>query len=420
MVRSTFRCATVPPAISPWQVLHSTLAVMCGAWLKRTCAVGGYPKTRCQTKSSPRSRIAVSCWMRGRSVAIVLWQTMHVRTLGRPAWGPVLTGSWQYSVQAICLPAWMLCGNSSGCCGSGRRSKNSFIAAATVGRAVVNTPVLCPGRVVAWAGGAAGSSSRQPMLPASTRTPRMSAVLTRMSALRGGLRAGSAGLGPDRPEEVDDVPDVAFRQGAFHRLHLRVLRRRTVPDHGEDFAVARPVIPRRIGQVCRLRILRRERTVTHAPDAVAMAAVLVVERAPRGDRRRGGRCRVLPRRQLRVPAPPLSIRGGRRQCSRESDCQECCQPTHPSRSLRLRMKTLPYHVPRRGKRKGFDVHDGGRFPPESARSVLGASRRRQDTRDAGHGRLAGDPDEELINNSGAVPGSHPIVGECEARLLPPP
>ena len=67
------------------------------------------------------SRIAVICLMRGRSVAIALWQIMQVRTLGSPATGPVVTLSWQYSVQAICLPTWMLCGNSIGWTGSGWR-----------------------------------------------------------------------------------------------------------------------------------------------------------------------------------------------------------------------------------------------------------------------------------------------------------
>ncbi|MNC85474.1 hypothetical protein D3C83_10740 [compost metagenome] len=78
-------------------------------------------------------------------MAIVLWHTMHVRTLGSPATGPVVTASWQYSVQAICFPAWMLCGNSSGCSGSPVTPKNSLTAAPTVGRADVNTPVLWPG-----------------------------------------------------------------------------------------------------------------------------------------------------------------------------------------------------------------------------------------------------------------------------------
>jgi hypothetical protein len=87
--------------------------------------------------------------MRGRSVAIALWQIMHVLTLGRPATGPVVTLSWQYSVQAISLPTCTLCGNSIGCTGSGRRFMKSFSAAPNDGRAVVKTSVLCPGSTVA-------------------------------------------------------------------------------------------------------------------------------------------------------------------------------------------------------------------------------------------------------------------------------
>ena len=93
----------------------------------------------------PFSRIAVISLMRGRSVAMALWQIMQVRTLGRPATGPVVTLSWQYSVQAICLPTWMLCGNSIGWTGSGCRTRKSSSATRRLGRAVVSTARDSPG-----------------------------------------------------------------------------------------------------------------------------------------------------------------------------------------------------------------------------------------------------------------------------------
>src|SRR5687767_5782997 len=268
--------------------------------------------------------------MRGRSVAIVLWQTMQVRTLGSPATGPVLTASWQYSVQAICLPAWMLCGNSSGCSGSGRQAKNSAAATPIVGRAVVNTASTCPGRSGVVADGFELSSSWQPMLPAKTSALRTRAVRT-VSA--GGFRARSglgAGLRPDASDEVDDLPHVLFRESAFHRLHLRVCRRRAVPDHGEDLAVARSVIPFLVDETRRLRVLRRQRAVAEAAQAVTVPTVFRVQRPPRRDRRRGCRHRVLPRRKLRVTAPPLGVRARRQHCQRESDNRQFCYPPHDS------------------------------------------------------------------------------------------
>ena len=43
-------------------------------------------------------------------------------------------------MQAICLPTWMLCGNSIGWTASGRRPMKSFIAPANVALPVVKTP----------------------------------------------------------------------------------------------------------------------------------------------------------------------------------------------------------------------------------------------------------------------------------------
>src|SRR5215216_4759376 len=124
---------------------------------------------------------------------------MHVRTLGSPATGPVVTASWQYSVQPIFFPTWMLWGNSSGCSGAGRQPRKSLSAAATVGRAVVKTALLCPGSsgpVLVDVG--VLSSSRQPMLPARTSAPRTSAALTYCSLRnqRAGLAPRAAGLAP--------------------------------------------------------------------------------------------------------------------------------------------------------------------------------------------------------------------------------
>ena len=57
--------------------------------------------------------------MRGLSVAIAAWQIRQVLTLGSPARGPLVTLSWQYSVQVSPFSMWMLWGNSIGC--DGRR-----------------------------------------------------------------------------------------------------------------------------------------------------------------------------------------------------------------------------------------------------------------------------------------------------------
>src|SRR5262245_47525910 len=113
---------------------------MCGAWLKRTCDSFGYPYTRCQARSRPLFWMAVTCWMSGLSVAIASWQIMHVLTLGRPATGPLVTPSWQYSVQVRPFSMCVLCGKGIGCDAAGRILKKSRVACDSVGRAVVNTP----------------------------------------------------------------------------------------------------------------------------------------------------------------------------------------------------------------------------------------------------------------------------------------
>src|SRR5882672_8106255 len=109
----------------------------------------------------PLSDIAVICWMRGLSVAIAAWQIMHVFKLGRPARGPLVTASWQYSVHLMSLEICVLCGNSIGCCGFDLTQKNSFTACPNVSCEVVNT-----------AGDASGESallSRKPAQPDTIR-----------------------------------------------------------------------------------------------------------------------------------------------------------------------------------------------------------------------------------------------------------
>jgi len=79
----------------------------------------------------PRSAYDATSLISGRSVAIWLWQIMHVLTLGIPATGPRSTVSWQ-SVHIACFAMWVLCGNASGCCAAGWRLKKSRAADATV------------------------------------------------------------------------------------------------------------------------------------------------------------------------------------------------------------------------------------------------------------------------------------------------
>src|SRR5205809_1138628 len=64
---------------------------------------------------------------------------MHVFTLGRPATGPFVTLSWQYSVHATFLATCVLCGNGNGCVAVGRMPKKSLTAAPNVSCAGVYT-----------------------------------------------------------------------------------------------------------------------------------------------------------------------------------------------------------------------------------------------------------------------------------------
>src|SRR3954470_22624212 len=76
--------------------------------------------------------------MRGLSVAMAAWQIRQVLTLGRPACGPFVTASWQYSVQVRPFSMWVLCGNSIGCWGFEPTRKYSFTAPPKVSCAVVS------------------------------------------------------------------------------------------------------------------------------------------------------------------------------------------------------------------------------------------------------------------------------------------
>src|SRR5258706_7358421 len=76
----------------------------------------------------PWARIAVICLIRGRSTAIASWQIMQVRTLGRPATGPVVTLSWQYSVHAVFFATCTMCGKSIGRKRGGGLLREAFIA----------------------------------------------------------------------------------------------------------------------------------------------------------------------------------------------------------------------------------------------------------------------------------------------------
>src|SRR5262249_22730519 len=76
--------------------------------------------------------------MSGLSVAIWLWQIMHVFTLGMPAIGPFSTLSWQ-SVHIACFAMCVLCGNGIGCFGVERMLKKWRAASAVVRCAGVKT-----------------------------------------------------------------------------------------------------------------------------------------------------------------------------------------------------------------------------------------------------------------------------------------
>src|SRR5688572_13898464 len=228
----------------------------------------------------------------------------------------------------------MLWGNSTGCSGLfGCRPTKSLTASPKLARAVVNTPVLCPGsagapEVADWG---LVSSIRQPRLPA-----RMSALTTRALRTRLFLDRRLRRLGrsrTDAADEVDDLPDVLLGQGSFHAHHPGLLGlapsgRSAIPDEGEHLAIAGTVIPLRVRQVCGLGILRGEQAVAPAPQAVAMPAILGIELLARFDRRRIGRNRILPRGQLRIAPALLCINNRGRQRNRKHQSENCRHPTH--------------------------------------------------------------------------------------------
>ncbi|MBI3490985.1 MAG: hypothetical protein HY047_04220 [Acidobacteria bacterium] len=85
----------------------------------------------------PLSAYAVTCLMSGLSVAIWLWQIMHVFTLGMPAIGPFATLSWQ-SAHSAFFAMCVLWGNGIGCSAFDRMLKNSRAASDAVRCAGVN------------------------------------------------------------------------------------------------------------------------------------------------------------------------------------------------------------------------------------------------------------------------------------------
>ena len=127
---STFRCATLCAA----DVAVARRALDLGPDVRRM--VEPDVRLRWISEHALPGEVAPACcicviWrMRGRFVATVRWQPIHVRTLGSPATGPSETVSWQYSVHAISRPTWMLCGNSNGCSTTtGWRPRKSLSAA---------------------------------------------------------------------------------------------------------------------------------------------------------------------------------------------------------------------------------------------------------------------------------------------------
>src|SRR5262245_50440418 len=221
----------------------------------------------------------------------------------------------------------MMCGNSNGCSTTtGWRPRKSFSAAPNVGRAVVKTSAVCPGRSGAVAGrGTFSSKTRQPRPPARVRTKirqRRAKTVPASGILTGRSLRRSGRLGSLAADEVDDVPHVAFGQRALHRLHLGHRRRGTVPDHRVDLAVAGPVIPLVVGQIRRLWILRRERAVAFEPEAMALPAVHVVNGAPCGYRGWSRWHGVLGGAQLRITTTLLGAGAGDEHETNENS-EEC-------------------------------------------------------------------------------------------------
>src|SRR5688572_6586135 len=113
-----------------------------------------------------------------------------------------------------------------------------------------------------------GSNRRQPALAASAATHT-----TRMPAKCLGTRSVASPLArsvlrTEAAEKVHDVPHVLVRQLALERDHFRV-GAPAVLDEVENFAVRGAVVPFRVGQIRRLGVFRRERTIALARGSVA-------------------------------------------------------------------------------------------------------------------------------------------------------
>ena len=122
MVRSTLRWATVCSR----DVAVARRALDLGADVRRVVELhvrlrAGSRRRAARRGRGPSPASPVICWMRGRSVAIASWQIMQVLTLGRPPRGPSSRSRGSTRCRRSPCSTCMLCGNSIGCSGSGRR-----------------------------------------------------------------------------------------------------------------------------------------------------------------------------------------------------------------------------------------------------------------------------------------------------------
>src|SRR6478609_8101622 len=92
-------------------------------------------------------------------------------------------------------------------------------------------------------------------------------------------------LRADAAQIIDDVPHVVIWHATLVALHLH-FRPGAVADDQEDFAVRRAAIPFGVGEIRRVRVFGRHRTVALGFRPVTEPTVLRVGSLPGGDRRR--------------------------------------------------------------------------------------------------------------------------------------
>src|SRR5687768_6913436 len=109
----------------------------------------------------------------------------------------------------------------------------------------------------------ASASTHVTRAPRKKRRPRPALIV---ASVRGGP-------GAERPDEVDEVPDVRVADAALDAFHLE-LRAGAVGDHRKDFTVGRTANPRGVREVGRLHALRRQPAVAAPQRPVAELAVL--------------------------------------------------------------------------------------------------------------------------------------------------